>query len=238
MFYMNFTYLLFALPGMLLAAWAQYKVTSAYRRASQISSHQGFTGAQAASHMLQAYGVGGLGIEPIAGEMTDHYDPKDKVLRLSEGVYASTSLAAVGIAAHEAGHALQDAQRYPLLVTRGALVPLANVAGNLSWFIIMGGMLLLATGAILGKVVLLVGVALFSVTVLFQLVNLPVEFDASRRARIALVEQGIVSPDEDLEVKKVLDAAALTYLAGTLTGIFTLVYYLYESGLLGGGRND
>ena len=99
-------------------------------------------------------------------------------------------------------------------------------------------MLLLATGAILGKAVLLVGVALFSVTVLFQLVNLPVEFDASRRARIALVEQGIVSPDEDLEVKKVLDAAALTYLAGTLTGILTLVYYLYESGLLGGGRND
>ena len=102
----------------------------------------------------------------------------------------------------------------------------------------MGGMLLLAIGAILGKAVLLVGVALFSVTVLFQLVNLPVEFDASRRARIALVEQGIVSPDEDLEVKKVLDAAALTYLAGTLTGILTLVYYLYESGLLGGGRND
>jgi len=234
MFYMNFTYLLFALPGMLLAAWAQYKVTSAYRRASQIPCAQGFTGAQAANHMLQANGVTGLGIEPIAGEMTDHYDPQSKTLRLSEGVYGSTSLAAVGIAAHEAGHALQDAQRYPLLVTRGALVPVANLAGNLSWFIILAGMVLLAAGAILGKVVLLAGIGLFSVTVLFQLVNLPVEFDASRRARIALVEQGIVSPDEDQEVKKVLDAAVLTYLAGTLTGILTLVYYLYEAGLLGG----
>ena len=234
MFYMNFTYLLFALPGMLLAAWAQYKVTSAYRRASQIPCAQGFKGAQAANHMLQANGVTGLGIEPIAGEMTDHYDPQSKTLRLSEGVYGSTSLAAVGIAAHEAGHALQDAQRYPLLVTRGALVPVANLAGNLSWFIILAGMVLLAAGAILGKVVLLAGIGLFSVTVLFQLVNLPVEFDASRRARVALVEQGIVSPDEDQEVKKVLDAAALTYLAGTLTGILTLVYYLYEAGLLGG----
>ena len=184
--------------------------------------------------MLQANGVTGLGIEPIAGEMTDHYDPQSKTLRLSEGVYGSTSLAAVGIAAHEAGHALQDAQRYPLLVTRGALVPVANLAGNLSWFIILAGMVLLAAGAILGKVVLLAGIGLFSVTVLFQLVNLPVEFDASRRARVALVEQGIVSPDEDQEVKKVLDAAALTYLAGTLTGILTLVYYLYEAGLLGG----
>ncbi|MFM8933467.1 MAG: zinc metallopeptidase [Gemmataceae bacterium] len=234
MFYMNFTYLLFALPGMLLAAWAQYKVTSAYRRASQIPCMQGFTGAQAANHMLQANGVNGLGIEPIAGEMTDHYDPQSKTLRLSEGVYGSTSLAAVGIAAHEAGHALQDAQRYPLLVTRGALVPVANLAGNLSWLIILAGMVLLAAGAILGKVVLLAGVGLFSVTVLFQLVNLPVEFDASRRARVALVEQGIVSTEEDQEVKKVLDAAALTYLAGTLTGILTLVYYLYEAGLLGG----
>ena len=234
MFYMNFTYLLFALPGMLLAAWAQYKVTSAYRRASQIPCAQGFTGAQAANHMLQANGVTGLGIETIAGEMTDHYDPQSKTLRLSEGVYGSTSLAAVGIAAHEAGHALQDVQRYPLLVTRGALVPVANLAGNLSWFIILAGMVLLAAGAILGKVVLLAGIGLFSVTVLFQLVNLPVEFDASRRARVALVEQGIVSPDEDQEVKKVLDAAALTYLAGTLTGILTLVYYLYEAGLLGG----
>jgi hypothetical protein len=232
--FFNFTYLLFALPGMLLAAWAQYKVTSAYRRASQIPCQQGFTGAEAANHMLNAYGVPGLGIEPIAGEMTDHYDPQSKTLRLSEGVYGSNSLAAVGIAAHEAGHALQDAQRYPLLVTRGALVPVANIAGNLSWFIILAGMVLLAAGAILGKAVLLAGVGLFSVTVLFQLVNLPVEFDASRRARVALVEQGIVSPAEDQEVKKVLDAAALTYLAGTLTGILTLLYYLYESGLLGG----
>lgn len=234
MFYMNFTYLLFALPGMLLAAWAQYKVTSAYRRASQIPSMQGFTGAEAANHMLQSNGVTGLGIEPIGGEMTDHYDPQTKTLRLSEGVYGSTSLAAVGIAAHEAGHALQDAQRYPLLVTRGALVPVANIAGNLSWLIILVGMVLLTLGAILGKLVLLVGIGLFSVTVLFQLVNLPVEFDASRRARIALVEQGIVSTDEDMEVKKVLDAAALTYLAGTLTGILTLLYYLFEAGLLGG----
>lgn len=238
MFYMNFTYLLFALPGMLLAAWAQYRVTSAYRRASQIPSSRGYTGAQAADEILARAGVPGLPIEPIAGEMTDHYDPSGKVLRLSEGVFASDSLAAVGIAAHEAGHAIQDATRYPLLVTRGTLVPLANVAGNLSWLIIMAGLMLSFAVPLLGKTILIVGIALFSVTVLFQLVNLPVEFDASRRARIALVQDGIVTPEEDVEVKKVLDAAALTYLAGTLTGILTLLYYLFEAGLLGGGSRD
>ena len=232
--FFNPMYFAFILPGVLLAGWAQWKVMSAYRLASQIPSLLGFTGAQAAEHMLRSAGVEGLLIEPIGGELSDHYDPAGKVLRLSEGVYGSHSLAAVGIAAHEAGHALQDAQHYPLLVLRGALVPMASLGSNLSWVVIMVGMLMLAAVPVLGKTVLLAGIALFSLTVLFQLVNLPVEFDASRRARLALVEHGIVSPDEDLEVKKVLDAAALTYLAGTLTGILTLFYYLWSSGFLGG----
>jgi Zn-dependent membrane protease YugP len=197
----------------------------------------GITGAQTAYAILQAEGISDVGIEPIAGQLSDHYDPTTKTLRLSEGVYGSDSLAALGIAAHEVGHALQDAHRYPLMVLRGALVPMASFGSGMSWVVIMAGMFMLAMHLVLGKVVLLAGIGLFSLTVLFQLVNLPVEFDASRRARIALVQHGLIAPDEDEVVKRVLDAAALTYVAATLTTVLTLLYYLWRSGLLG-GRND
>ena len=143
----------------------------------------------------------------------------------------------LGIVAHEVGHALQDAHRYPLMVLRGALVPMASFGSGMSWVVIMAGMFMLAMHLVLGKVVLLAGIGLFSLTVIFQLVNLPVEFDASRRARIALVQHGLIAPDEDEVVKRVLDAAALTYVAATLTTVLTLLYYLWRSGLLG-GRND
>ena len=224
-------YLVFLAPGILLALWAQLRVQSAYQEASRIPARSGLTGAQAADALLRRAGVPGVDIEPVEGFLSDHYVPGQKVLRLSPAVYAGRSLAAVGIAAHESGHAIQDARRYPLLVLRSALVPVANVGSSLSWIIIMVGFALASLAWVK------VGILAFSTTVVFQLVNLPVEFDASRRARLALVQGGLVTPEEDAEVKRVLDAAALTYVAATLTAILTLLYFLFRSGLLGGRRD-
>jgi Zn-dependent membrane protease YugP len=224
-------YLLFLAPAMLLALWAQWRVRSAFNEASQIPAQSGYTGAQAAHVLLERAGAHGVAIEPVQGFMTDHYVPGQRVLRLSPEVYAGRSLAALGVAAHESGHALQEATRYPMLGLRSGLVPLAGIGSNLSWVLLMIGFWLHATGLVL------VGIGLFSLVVVFQLVNLPVEFNASRRARIALVDGGLVTPEEDYYVKKVLDAAALTYVAATLTAIMTLLYFLFRSGLLGGRRD-
>jgi uncharacterized protein len=225
-------YLVFLAPGMLLALWAQWRVKSAYSAASQIPALSGYSGAQAADALLHSAGVNGVAIEPVEGFMSDHYVPGEHVLRLSPDVFAGRSLAALGIAAHEAGHALQDAGRYPPLVLRNAIVPLANIGSNVSWIIIMLGFMLASLQLIT------VGILAFSLTVVFQLVNLPVEFDASRRARIALVDSGLITADEDRTVAKVLSAAALTYVAATLTSVLTLLYFLFRSGLLGDRRGD
>lgn len=225
-------YFLILAPGMLLAMWAQYRVSSAYQRGSQIPASSGITGAQAAAEILRTEGVSGVRIEPVGGMLSDHYDPRSKVLRLSHDVYQGRSLAALGIAAHEAGHAIQDAHSYSPLVVRNLLVPAAGIGSNLAWIVFVAGLFLQMTGLIV------VGMALFSAVVLFQLVNLPVEFDASRRARIALEMTGLVSGDEDRQVGKVLNAAAMTYVAATLTSVLTLVYFLLKSGLLGGSRRD
>ncbi|MFO0960136.1 MAG: zinc metallopeptidase [Isosphaeraceae bacterium] len=225
-------YFLILAPGMLLAAWAQWRIQSAYQQASQYGSRSGVTGAQAAAAVMSAGGVQGVGIEPTHGYLSDHYDPSAKVLRLSEGVYGTASLAALGIAAHEAGHALQDAHRYGPLVVRNLMVPVASFGSSAAWIVMLAGFLLHFTGLVW------VGIGLFSATVLFQVINLPVEFDASRRARIELQRVGLVSVEEDAVVGKVLNAAALTYVAGTLTSILTLFYYLLRSGLLGGGRRE
>jgi Zn-dependent membrane protease YugP len=224
-------YLLFLAPAMLLALWAQWRVKSAYAEASRIRPRSGYSGAEAAQAVLQTAGVRGVRIEPVEGFMSDHYVPGEHILRLSPEVYAGRSLAALGIAAHESGHALQDAHRYPLLVLRNGLVPLASVGSNLSWIIIMIGFALASMNLIL------VGIVAFSLVVVFQLVNLPVEFDASRRARVALVDGGLITADEDVYVKRVLDAAAMTYVAATLSSILTLLYFLLRSGLLGGRRD-
>jgi Zn-dependent membrane protease YugP len=225
-------YFVFLAPGLLLAIWAQAKVSSAYAEGSQIPSRAGLTGAQAAAAVMQAEGVTGVEIAPVRGVLSDHYDPGQRVLRLSEGVYGGQSLAALGIAAHEAGHAIQDARRYAPLVARNFIVPVAGLGSNLSWVVMIAGLLLRWADLIL------LGVLLFSATVVFQLVNLPVEFDASRRARAALLSTGLVSPEEDVTVAKVLHAAALTYVGATLTSILTLLYYLWEFGLLGARRRD
>jgi Zn-dependent membrane protease YugP len=220
-------YLLFILPGVLLALWAQWRVQSAYAEASQVGASSGYTGAQAAFQLLEAENITNVDVAPVEGFLTDHYSPGEKVLRLSPDVYRGRSLAALGIAAHEAGHAIQDARRYPLLVVRNLLVPLAGIGSNLAWIIIAIGFGLQLMGLIY------VGIAAFSATVLFQLVNLPVEFDASRRARAALLSHGLVTPEEDATVKKVLNAAAMTYVAATLTSVLTLLYFLFRAGLLG-----
>lgn len=224
-------YFLFLAPGILLAMWAQWRVKSAYAEASQIQAASGLSGAEAADALMRGAGVSGVQIEPVEGFLSDHYEPGAKVLRLSPDVYSGRTLAALGIAAHESGHAMQDAQHYPLLVMRNALVPAANFGGNISWVLIMLGFVLASMNLIL------VGIVAFSLTVVFQLVNLPVEFDASRRARIALVDSGLISSEEDQMVGKVLHAAALTYVAATLTSILTLLYFLFRAGLLG-GRDD
>jgi hypothetical protein len=228
----NPMYFIFLAPGILLALWAQAKVKWAYATASQVFARCGYTGAAAARRVLEDAGIYDVGIEESHGFLSDHYDPRHKVLRLSPDVYHGRSLASLGIAAHEAGHAVQHATGYAPLAVRNGLVPLASIGGNLSMLILMVGFLL----SLLQLVY--VGIGLFSLTVLFQLVNLPVEFNASSRARDSLLALGLVSPDEDRTVKRVLNAAALTYVAATISAILTLIYYLYRAGLLGSRRDD
>jgi uncharacterized protein len=227
---LTYDYLLFAIPGMALSMWAQARITSAYASGSRIPAQAGVTGAEAAGMVMRAGGVSGVAIEPVAGELSDHYDPTNKVLRLSPGVYGSRSLSALGIAAHEAGHAIQDATHYPGLVVRNLIVPMASIGSMLFWVPVMAGL-------VLGLMKLvLVGIILFSLTVIFQLVNLPVEFDASRRGRAILQSSGLISADEDQVVGRVLNAAAWTYVAATLTSVMTLLFYLLQFGVLGGRR--
>jgi len=229
-------YFLLLAPAILLSLWAQWRVSSAFARGKQAPSPGRMTGAEAARLVMRSAGIPDLPIEPIEGTLTDHYDPSHKVLRLSPDVYYGRSLAAVGVAAHEAGHAIQDATRYPLLVVRNAIVPMAAIGSNLSWIVIIVGLALMSAGILLGKWVTLFGIGLFSVVVLFQLVNLPVEFDASRRARAILVNYGIIDERQDQVVARVLNAAAMTYVAATLTAVLTLIYYLIRSGLLSDRR--
>lgn len=226
--FFDFSYFLWIAPALLLAFWAQSKTKSAYRAASQIPAR--LTGAAAARHLLDSAGLQNVGIEPIAGELTDHYDPGAKVLRLSQGVYGARTMAAVGIAAHEAGHALQDAKRYAPLVIRNAAVPAANFGGGISTALIFAGFLMSL------QPLILLGIAFFGAVVFFQLVNLPVEFDASNRAKAQLVEYQIVPAAEMGHVNSVLNAAAWTYVAGTLQAVLTLLYYV--SRFAGGSSSD
>ncbi len=216
-------YFVFLAPALLLGMWAQWRVTSAYRRASQIPSARGLTGAETAAAILREANVAGVRIAGVAGELTDHYSPQEKVLRLSEGVYDGRSLAAQGIAAHEVGHAIQDDRRYPLMTVRNFIVPLAGFGGSVGMLMILFGFSLAFAGLIY------VGIAVYSLTALFQIVNLPVEFDASRRAKQELLKSGIIRPDEEPEVARVLNAAALTYVAATLSSVLTVAYFLFRA---------
>ncbi len=212
-------YFLFVIPPLLLGLYAQWKVKSSFTAMSQIPARM--SGAQAARQMLDSGGLQSVQIEQVAGHLSDHYDPRAKVLRLSSDVYSGRSMASLGVACHEAGHAFQDAKSYAPLVIRNAAVPAANFGSGI-------GMTLLFIGGMLSfKPLILIGVALFSLVVFFQVINLPVEFDASARAKHELVAQGIISANEEHYVSRVLNAAALTYVAATLQSIMTLAYYLW-----------
>lgn len=232
MFYFDPMYLVFLAPGILLGIYAQWKVASAYKRASQIPTHRGISGAEAASAILHQSQVHAVNIEEVPGQLTDHYSPAEKTLRLSPDVYEGRSVAAVGIAAHESGHAIQDERKYQPLVIRNAIVPLANFGSVTGLLIIVVGFVLSLTA------IVYLGILVFSLTVVFQLINLPVEFDASRRAREQLLATGLISPEEEPEVAKVLNAAALTYVAATLTAILTLFYYLFRAGAFSRSSDD
>ncbi len=221
-FDMNYL-LLVMLPGMVLAGWAQSRLRSAYDRGNRQMASSGLTGAQTAQRILDMQGIHNVRIEREPSFLGDHYDPRNKVLRLSPDVYDGRTIASVGIAAHEVGHAIQDARRYGALVVRNGMVPLASTGSSLSMIVLMAGLFIQSSG------LLLLGVGLFSLTVIFQIVNLPVEFDASRRARAVLVDGGIVTPQEDPLVGKVLNAAALTYVAATVTAILQLVWFLMQA---------
>ena len=219
-------YFAFIAPALLLGLWAQMRTKSAYATASQQPAR--LSGAAAARHLLDSAGLQNVGIEPIAGELTDHYDPRAKVLRLSEGVYSARTMAAVGIAAHEAGHALQDAKNYAPLVIRNAAVPAASFGSGLGVWMIMGGAMLSYAGSALGPTLIMAGIVGFGAVAFFQLVNLPVEFDASNRAKAQLVSHNIVPQAEMGAVNSVLNAAAWTYVAATLQSIMILLYYLWR----------
>lgn len=215
-------YWLFITPALILGLWAQMRIRWTYSAAQQMPAP--LSGAAAARHILDSAGLNNVAIEMVPGHLSDHYDPRDKVLRLSEEVYQSRTLAAVGIAAHESGHAIQDARAYAPLVIRNAAVPMAGFGSG-------AGIWMAVFGAILSMQWLLwAGIIAFAGVVFFQLVNLPVEFNASSRAKAVLVDMGIISRDELYYVKKVLNAAALTYVAATLQAILTLLYLILRFG--------
>jgi len=227
MFFFDPAYFLAIAPAMLLAMWAQWRVHSSFTAASQEPAP--LSGAAAARHILDSAGATDVAIEQVPGQLSDHYDPRSKVLRLSSAVYGSRSLAAVGIAAHEAGHAIQDHQGFSLMALRNAAVGVANVGSGAGLMVFMIGL------AMALKPLAWIGIAMFGATVLFQLINLPVEIDASNRAKAQLVDLGIVPAAEMPHVNRVLNAAAWTYVAATLQSVLTLLYY---ASFLSGGNSD
>jgi Zn-dependent membrane protease YugP len=232
MFFYDFNYLIFMLPALLLSLWATWRTRSAFKKYSRVRTVRGLTGAQAAQVMLRAAGITDVNIVPTAGMLTDHYNPVSKQLALSEDVYGSPSIAAVGVACHEAGHAVQHARAYKPLWLRSALVPTANIGSSVGYIVMLVGLFLLHS-----REMVAFGALLFSMVLLFQIVTLPVEFDASARAKRLAVENGIVMPQEREGMDRVLNAAALTYVAAAISTLLTLLYYLMRAGLLGGRRD-
>jgi Zn-dependent membrane protease YugP len=224
--------------GMVLSIWASMKTKGTFHKYSQFTTHSRMTGAQVAEAILRDSNINGVTIHPVQGSLTDHYDPRTRTLHLSETVYGSTSMSAAGVAAHEVGHAIQHAQGYAPLKFRSAWVPVANVGGGLSMFILIAAAMMGGAASVLGSKLALAGVLLFATTTLFTLVTLPVEFDASKRALATLRRGSYLTAEEQHGAKKVLDAAALTYVAAFVTSALTLLYWMLRLGLLGGRRND
>ena len=220
-------YFLFMLPPILFMLYAQRKVSSTYKKYSRVGNMRGVTGVQAAQALLRANRLSDVSIERTRGQLTDHYDPRHKVLRLSQGVHTSSSVAALGIVAHEVGHAVQDNVGYAPMRLRSALVPVASLGTNLGYIFVILGFILYAFGAAFGYSIAWIGVVLFAGAVLFSLVTLPVEYNASSRARQMLRSTGLVSAKEYNAASAVLSAAALTYVAALLQAMATLAYFVF-----------
>ena len=222
------TFWLFVGPALLLALWAEFRVSATFARYSRVAPRSGLSGAEAARHVLHASGLA-VPVEPVPGSLTDHYDPRSRRLRLSEKVYAGRSLAALGVAAHEAGHALQHATGYAPMALRSAFVPVAALGSRAAPILFIIGLAMNGFAVIpgtAGTALMTVGIIALAAAVALQVVTLPVEVNASRRAMALLTSQGIVTPDEAVHARKVLTAAALTYVAAALVGIMQLLYYV------------
>jgi uncharacterized protein len=222
-------YLIMMAPTIILMLWAQHRVKSTFQKYSQVPNQQGMSGAEVARVILDSHGLHDVPVEPVSGELTDHYDPRVRALRLSQPVYNSRSVAALGIAAHEAGHALQHQEAYAPLQVRGALVPVASIGSNLGWIMVLAGLVIGLTQ------LAWLGVIFFAAGTVFALITLPVEFNASSRALAELGNLGVVEQTEIAQNKKVLNAAAWTYIAGFAAAAMQLLYYIM---LVMGMRRD
>jgi Zn-dependent membrane protease YugP len=207
--------------AVVITVWAQIKVKYAFRTWSDVQAKSGYTGLEVARHILDRHGLQHVAVESIRGSFSDHYDPRSKVVRLSESVYTKTSLAAISVAAHECGHALQHQEDYGALVIRHKLVPLLNITSGTAPFLLLIGFFLQLSNLIL------VGIFFYLITVVFHLVTLPVEFNASNRAKQIIFSEGIIARDEESGVKKVLNAAAFTYVAGALVALMELIRFIF-----------
>lgn len=223
--YFDWTYVVLVLPCVLLSLWASSSVNSTFKRYSSQMSSRGITGAEAAQRVLSANGVRDVRIERISGNLTDHFDPTTNVIRLSDSVYNSTSTAAIGVACHEAGHAVQYAVNYAPIKLRSAIIPITNIGSKLAMPLILLGLLLNFLGEFSYTFVYL-GIACFGLSLVFQLVTLPVEFNASRRALNAIDESGLLTDEEQIGAKKTLSAAAMTYVAATAVSLAQLLRLL------------
>ncbi len=228
-YYFDGTYILIII-GAIITLIASSKMNSTFRRYSRVRCHCGLTGSQAAERILNQAGIYDVSVERVSGNLTDHYDPGSKVLRLSDATYGSDSISAIGVAAHECGHAIQHQKGYVPLTIRGALVPIVNIGSNLSWVFIIAGVFMS-----MNQTLIHFGIILFSLAVLFQLVTLPVEFNASSRALQVLGNTGIMYEDEVHQARKVLSAAALTYVAGAAAALLSLLRLIL---LFGGNDRD
>ncbi len=217
-------YFLFVGPAMLLSLWASWKTKSAFNKWSKVRTMSGTTGAEAATKLLENAGITDVKVVPTRGVLSDHYNPINKTLALSEPVYGSNSVAAVGVACHEAGHAIQHARNYRPMWLRSALVPTTNIGSKIGYWIMIAGLFMMSSN--IGPTMIYVGAALFSLTLIFQIVTLPVEFDASKRAKVLAFEQGLVTDQERQGVSAVLNAAALTYVAAAISTLLTILYFL------------
>ena len=227
----DWTYIVLVLPCILLSLWASSHVNSTFKKYSTQYSIRRITGAEAAQRVLSANGVRGVRIDRVSGNLTDHYDPTTNVIRLSDSVYSSTSTAAIGVACHEAGHAVQYAENYAPIKLRAAIIPLTNFGSKIAMPLILAGLLLTALGSFSDTLVYL-GIAAFGLSLVFQIVTLPVEFNASRRAMQAIEQTGILTEDEQRGARKTLSAAAMTYVAATAVALAQLLRLI----LLFGGR--